>query len=140
MKKKFLKTAKDVINLEISGLIKLKKTLNNSFNEAVNEIAKCQSKVILCGVGKSGLIASKIAATFSSVGTPAFFLSASNSSHGDLGSITKKDIQILISYSAETNELKNKMLEEKIENIKLNKKKEIYKKKNNKVIYNVTIL
>ena len=107
MKKNFIKTAKDVINLEISGLTKLKKTLNNSFNEAVNEIAKCQSKVILCGVGKSGLIASKIAATFSSVGTPAFFLSASNSSHGDLGSITKKDILILISYSGETNELKN---------------------------------
>ena len=107
MKKNFIKTAKDVINLEISGLVKLKKTLNNSFNEAVNEIAKCQSKVILCGVGKSGLIASKIAATFSSVGTPAFFLSASNSSHGDLGSITKKDILILISYSGETNELKN---------------------------------
>ena len=107
MNKNFIKIAKDVINLEISGLIKLKKSLNNSFNEAVNEIAKCQSKVILCGVGKSGLIASKIAATFSSVGTPAFFLSASNSSHGDLGSITKKDILILISYSGETNELKN---------------------------------
>jgi len=107
MRKSFIKTAKDVINLEISGLIKLKKSLNNSFNEAVKEIAKCQSKVILCGVGKSGLIANKIAATFSSVGAPAFFLSASNSSHGDLGSITKKDILILISYSGETNELKN---------------------------------
>ena len=107
MKKNFIKTAKDVINLEISGLTKLKKTLNNSFNEAVNEIAKCRAKVILCGVGKSGLIANKIAATFSSVGTPAFFLSASNSSHGDLGSITKKDILILISYSGETNELRN---------------------------------
>ena len=107
MKKSFIKTAKDVINLEISGLMKLKKGLNNSFNEAVKEVAKCQSKVILCGVGKSGLIANKIAATFSSVGTPAFFLSASNSSHGDLGSITKKDILILISYSGETNELRN---------------------------------
>ena len=107
MKKNFIKTAKDVINLEISGLIKLKKSLNNSFNKAVKEIASCQSKVILCGVGKSGLIANKIAATFSSVGTPAFFLSASNSSHGDLGSITKKDILILISYSGETSELKN---------------------------------
>ena len=107
MKKNFIKTAKDVINLEISGLIKLKKSLNSSFNQAVKEIAKCQSKVILCGVGKSGLIANKIAATFSSVGTPAFFLSASNSSHGDLGSITKKDILILISYSGDTNELKN---------------------------------
>ena len=107
MKKNFIKTAKEVINLEISGLIKLKKTLNNSFNEAVNEIAKCQAKVILCGVGKSGLIASKIAATFSSVGTPAFFLSASNSSHGDLGSISKKDILVLISNSGQTEELKN---------------------------------
>ena len=107
MKKNFIKSAKDVINLEIKGLVRLKKSLNNSFNEAVKEIVKCQSKVILCGVGKSGLIANKIAATFSSVGTPAFFLSASNSSHGDLGSITKKDILILISYSGETNELKN---------------------------------
>ena len=107
MKRNFIKIAKDVINLEISGLIKLKKTLNSSFNEAVREISKCQSKVILCVVGKSGLIANKIAATFSSIGTPAFFLSASNSSHGDLGSITKKDILILISYSGETNELKN---------------------------------
>ncbi len=107
MKKNYIKFAKDVINLEIAGLIKLKKSLNSSFNKAVNEIAKCNSKIILCGVGKSGLIASKIAATFSSIGTPSFFLSASNSSHGDLGSITKKDILILISYSGETNELKN---------------------------------
>ena len=107
MKRNFIKTARGVIDLEISGLVKLKKSLNNSFNKAVMEITKCQSKVILCGVGKSGLIANKIAATFSSVGTPAFFLSASNSSHGDLGSITKKDILILISYSGETNELKN---------------------------------
>ena len=107
MKKNFIKFARDVINLEIKGLIKLKKSLNSSFNKAVNEIAKCNSKVILCGVGKSGLIASKIAATFSSIGTPSFFLSASNSSHGDLGCITKKDILILMSYSGETNELKN---------------------------------
>ncbi len=71
------------------------------------QIAKCQSKVILCGVGKSGIIASKIAATLSSVGTPSFFLSAGDSSHGDLGSISKKDILILISYSGETSELKN---------------------------------
>ena len=106
-KKNFIKSAKDVINLEIAALMKLKNSLNNSFNLAVKEIVKCQSKVILCGVGKSGLIANKIAATFSSVGTPAFYLSASDSSHGDLGSITKKDILILISYSGETNELKN---------------------------------
>ena len=106
-KKKFIKIAKDVINLEIKALSKLKKNLNNSFNLAVEHIVKCQSKVILCGVGKSGLIANKIAATLSSVGTPSFYLSASDSSHGDLGSISKKDILILISNSGETRELKN---------------------------------
>ena len=107
MNKKFLPIAKNVINLEIKALQKLKKTINSSFNKAVIEIAKCQSKVILCGVGKSGLIAAKISATLSSVGTPSFNLSASDSSHGDLGSISKKDVLILISYSGKTNELKN---------------------------------
>ena len=106
-KKKFISTAKEVINLEIKALQDLKKKINNSFNQAVKSIANCQSKVILCGVGKSGLIASKIAATLSSVGTPSFSLSAGDSSHGDLGSISKKDILILISYSGQTEELKN---------------------------------
>ena len=106
-KNNFLKTAKNVITLEIKALEKLRKSLNSSFNNAVEAIIKCQSKVIFCGVGKSGLIASKIAATFSSVGTPSFSISASDSSHGDLGSISKKDILILISYSGQTNELKN---------------------------------
>ena len=103
----FIKIAKNVINLEIKALQKLKFSLNTSFNKAVNQIVACQSKVILCGVGKSGLIASKIASTLSSVGTPSFYLSASDSSHGDLGSISKKDILILISNSGQTNELKN---------------------------------
>ena len=107
IKEKFITTAKDVINLEIKALQKLKKNINNSFNKAVLQISKCQSKVILCGVGKSGLIASKIAATLASVGTPSFSLSASEASHGDLGMISKKDILILISNSGETNELKN---------------------------------
>jgi len=106
-KKKFISVANDVISLEIKALQKLKKNINDSFNKAVIQIAKCQSKVILCGVGKSGLIASKIAATLSSVGTPSFNLSASDSSHGDLGSITKKDILIIISNSGQTDELKN---------------------------------
>ena len=106
-RKKFISAARDVINLEIKALQKLKKNINNSFNQAVLQIAKCQSKVILCGVGKSGLIASKIAATLASVGTPSFNLSASEASHGDLGMISKKDILILISNSGETNELKN---------------------------------
>ena len=106
-KKDLKKIAKDVIDLEIIALKKLKKSINNSFNEAVNLISKCQSKVIICGVGKSGLIGAKIAATLSSVGTPSFSLSANDCSHGDLGSISKKDILILISYSGSTEELKN---------------------------------
>ena len=105
--KKFISTAHDVINLEIKALQKLKKSINKSFKEAVIKIARCQSKVILCGVGKSGLIASKIAATLASVGTPSFNLAASEASHGDLGMISKNDILILISNSGQTNELKN---------------------------------
>ena len=103
---KFIKIAKEVIDLEIKALNKLKNNINKLFNLAVQQILKCQSKIILCGVGKSGLIANKIASTLSSVGTPAFYLSANDSSHGDLGSISKKDILILISNSGETNELK----------------------------------
>jgi len=108
MKRKDYKyIARNVIDLEIKALKNLKKSINNSFNEAVDAIAKCQSKVILCGVGKSGLIAAKISATLSSVGTPSFSVSANDCSHGDLGSISKKDILILISYSGNSEELKN---------------------------------
>ena len=99
--------AKNVIDLEINALKKLKKYISSSFNDAVDAIVKCQSKVILCGVGKSGLIGAKIAATLSSVGTPSFSLSANDCSHGDLGSISKRDVLILISYSGSTEELKN---------------------------------
>ena len=86
---------------------KIKKIYKSSFDEAVKAIASCKSKVIICGVGKSGIIASKIASTLSSVGTPSFSISANDCSHGDLGSITKKDILILISNSGNTDELKN---------------------------------
>jgi len=106
-KKDYKKIAKNVIDLEISALKKLKNSINSSFNDAVDAIVKCQSKVILCGVGKSGLIAAKISATLSSVGTPSFSLSANDCSHGDLGSISKKDILILLSYSGSSEELKN---------------------------------
>ena len=106
-KKKFVSIGKEIIDLEIAGLKKLKKSINSSFDKAVKQIAKCQSKVILCGVGKSGLIASKIAATLASVGTPSFSLSASEASHGDLGMISQKDILIMISNSGKTAELKN---------------------------------
>jgi arabinose-5-phosphate isomerase len=107
MKKKFKNIARNVIDLEIKGLKRLKKFINNSFNKAIESIATCQSKVIFGGVGKSGLIATKIASTFSSIGTPAFSISAADCSHGDLGSITKRDILILISNSGSSEELKN---------------------------------
>ena len=106
-KKDYKKIAKNVIELEIKALKKLKNSINNSFNDAVDAISKCQSKVILCGVGKSGLIAAKISSTLSSVGTPSFSLSANDCSHGDMGSISKRDILILISYSGSSEELKN---------------------------------
>ena len=103
---KYKKIAHEVIELEIQALRKLKKSINNSFDLAVNAIVKCQSKIILCGVGKSYLIASKIAATLSSVGCPSFSISANDCSHGNLGSISKSDLLILISNSGETQELK----------------------------------
>ena len=106
-KKKFVSIAKEVINLEIKALQKLKKSLNQNFDKAVNAIVNCQSKIILCGVGKSGIIANKISATFSSIGSPSFSLSANDCSHGDMGSISKKDILILISNSGNSVELKN---------------------------------
>ena len=97
--------AKEVIDFEIKALKLLKKTINNDFDKAVNAIVNCQSKIILCGVGKSGLIAAKIASTMSSVGSPAFSLSANDCLHGDLGSISKKDLLILISNSGKSEEL-----------------------------------
>ena len=106
-KKNYKKIAKDVIDLEIKALKKLKSSISNSFNDAVDAIVKCQSKIIFCGVGKSSKISAKLSSTFSSVGSPSFALSASDASHGDLGSISKKDVLILISYSGETQELKN---------------------------------
>ena len=107
MKKNFTQIGKKVIELQVQALNKVKKSLGKSFNETIDVLSKCQSKVILCGVGKSGLIASKISATLSSIGTPSFSISASDSSHGDLGSISKKDVLILISYSGNTEELRN---------------------------------
>ena len=103
----FKNIAKNVINIEIKALQKLKKSLNQNFNKAVSAIVNCQSKVILCGVGKSGIIANKISATLSSIGTPSFSLSANDCSHGDMGSISRKDVLILISYSGNSIELKN---------------------------------
>ena len=103
---KYKKIAHQVIDLEIQALKKLRRSISSSFYYAVDAIVKCQSKIILCGVGKSYLIASKIAATLSSVGCPSFSISANDCSHGNLGSISRKDVLILISNSGETQELK----------------------------------
>ena len=98
IKKNSKNIALKVINLEIEALKLLKKSLNKNFDKAVNAIINCQSKIILCGVGKSGLIASKIASTMSSVGSPAFSLSANDCLHGDSGSISKKDLFIFFTH------------------------------------------
>ena len=105
--KTYKKIGKDVIDLEIAALRKLKNSVDESFVKAVKAIVNCQSKIVICGVGKSYRIASKISSTMSYVGSPSFALSAGDCSHGDLGSISKKDVLILISYSGETEELKN---------------------------------
>jgi len=107
MKKNYIIDGRKTIDLEIKALKKLKASLDKSFDKAVNAIANCKSKVILCGVGKSGIIASKISSTLSSVGTPSFSLVANDCSHGDMGAITKNDILILISNSGKSSELKN---------------------------------
>ena len=107
MKKNSITIGKNVIDLQIKALKKLKNAVDNNFLRVVNIISNCQSKIIICGVGKSGIIASKISATLASVGTPSFTVSANDCSHGDLGRITKKDILVLISNSGNTVELKN---------------------------------
>ena len=107
MKNEIKKIGKNVIELQIKALEKLKYSINESFDKSIKALLKCRSKVIVCGVGKSGIIASKISATLSSVGTPSFSISASDCSHGDLGRITKSDILILISNSGNTSELNN---------------------------------
>ena len=107
-KKKIEMIAKEVVQYEIDALKNLKKNINKSFLEIVNEILKCKNgKVIVSGVGKSGIIARKWAATLSSTGTPSFYVDASNASHGDMGQITSNDIVILISNSGQSDELKN---------------------------------
>ena len=130
---------KEVIDLQIKALKKLKNSIDNSFKDAVNTINKCKSKIIICGVGKSGKIASKISATLSSVGTPSFTISASDCSHGDLGRISKKDILVLISHSGNTEELKNIIKYAKTNKITLigivsNKKSFLYKSANIKLL------
>ena len=89
-KKKYIFFAKKSAGIQISELKKINKILNNSFIAAVDLILNCKGKVILAGIGKSGLIARKISATFSSVGIPSFFCDPAQALHGDMGQIEKK--------------------------------------------------
>ena len=97
--------ARETLKIEIAALEGLIERLGPEFEEAVNLLYSCQGKVVLAGMGKSGLIAQKIAATLTSTGTPSLFLHAGESSHGDLGIITNRDLVIAISYSGETDEV-----------------------------------
>ncbi len=107
-KNKYKKIAKEVILSEINSLKKLKASIDKNFSKVIETIVNCKKgKVILSGVGKSGIIAKKISSTLSSVGTPSFFVDASSCSHGDLGQISSHDVLILISNSGESAELKN---------------------------------
>ena len=106
-KKNYITLAKNSANIQINELKKIKKIFNNSFIKAVDLILNCKGKVIFAGIGKSGLIARKISATFSSVGIPSFFCDPAQALHGDMGQIEKKDILIIFSYSGNTSELNN---------------------------------
>ena len=103
-----LSIGKEVIKLEAESLKKLQSSIGKSFEQIVKTIINCKNgKIIISGVGKSGIIAKKWCATLSSTGTPSFFLDASNASHGDMGQITSNDVVILISLSGQSDELKN---------------------------------
>ena len=106
-KNNYIFLANKAANLQIKELKKIKKVFNKSFVKAVDLILNCKGKVIFAGIGKSGLIARKISATFSSVGIPSFFCDPAQALHGDMGQIEKKDILIIFSYSVNRTELTN---------------------------------
>ena len=100
-----LSLARDVLNIEASAVQALSTRLDDSFINALNVVLQCEGRVIVSGMGKSGHIARKIAATLSSTGTPAYFVHPAEASHGDLGMITSQDVIIALSYSGESQEL-----------------------------------
>ncbi|MGB0843109.1 MAG: KpsF/GutQ family sugar-phosphate isomerase [Alphaproteobacteria bacterium] len=104
-KSDLLSHAKDVLDLEIAGLTALRDQLGETFVSAVDLILGCQGRVIISGMGKSGHIGRKIAATLSSTGTPAMFVHPAEAGHGDLGMITRQDVILAISNSGESKEL-----------------------------------
>ncbi|HEY5542460.1 MAG TPA: KpsF/GutQ family sugar-phosphate isomerase [Candidatus Binatia bacterium] len=100
-----LKRAADVLRIESDGLLALVERLDESFVRAVELLGHCRGKVVVTGLGKSGLICRKIAATLASTGTPAFFLHSGDGIHGDLGMVMKGDVILAISNSGETEEI-----------------------------------
>ncbi len=99
------RVARDVITVEIDGLDAMRTRLGDDFARAVDVLAACKGRVVVTGLGKSGLVGRKIAATFSSTGTPSFFLHPVEGAHGDLGAIRDGDVVIAISYSGKTEEV-----------------------------------
>lgn len=106
-KSKMIELAKEVFQIEADSIIKLKDRLNENLEQAISTIMSSKGRVIVTGMGKSGLIGRKIAATLSSTGTPAYFLHPAESTHGDSGIVTREDVVIAISNSGETHELLN---------------------------------
>ncbi|WP_456325647.1 KpsF/GutQ family sugar-phosphate isomerase [Desulfonauticus submarinus] len=102
---KWSEIAKQVFEIEIEGLKKVQLDLNSNFDLAIDYLANCKGRVVVTGIGKSGLVGRKIAATLSSTGTPAFFLHPVEGAHGDLGMLRPEDIILAISNSGETDEL-----------------------------------
>ena len=96
---------KRVFNVEIEALRRTRDCLDEDFLDILNIITNCKGKVIVTGMGKPGHIAGKLAATFSSLGTPAFFLHPAEAMHGDLGMISREDVVMAISYSGESDEI-----------------------------------
>ena len=104
-KSKIKKVGQEVIKLESIALAKLSKSLDKDFIKAVELISQQNGKIIVSGVGKSGNIAGKIAASFTSTGIPAIYLNPVDASHGDMGIVEKNDVLIILSNSGETHEL-----------------------------------
>ena len=101
----YIDVANRVLDIEAAAIEDLKGGLNQSFVDACEACRNCKGKIIVMGLGKSGHIADKMAATFASTGTPAFFIHPSEAIHGDLGMIDKEDVVLILSYSGETEEI-----------------------------------
>ncbi len=99
--------AREVLDKEAQAILQLKEKIGSDFMKAVDLLLSCEGKVIVTGIGKSGLICQKIASTFASTGTPAFFLHPAEGVHGDLGALAKKDVVLAISNSGKTKEILN---------------------------------